>query len=103
LRKIIEDLSSRAIVKDARKALKVKNNATISSGNPSNKEVWTEVLSKEASVEVFPYLCDLKDKNLPVASLIGEIMSFASKDVHTGQVDRVLIDNRSLSPDQVSV
>lgn len=103
VRKIIEDLASKKLVKEARKRLKLRDKAAKSSGNPSNSEIWTEVFLQASSREEFPYLSALVDQQLPVAPLIADLTRFSSKEIHTGEEDEVLIDTQSLTKEQVSI
>jgi hypothetical protein len=103
LRKVIEDLSSKKVVKETRKLLKSQRNATVASGNPSNQELWSAVFKMEESKDVFPNLHALINEDVPVASIMADLIRFASKEVHTGEVDRVFIDSRSLTSEQVNI
>jgi len=103
LRKVIEDLSSKKVVKETRKLLKSQRNATVASGNPSNQELWSAVFKKEESKDVFPNLHALINEDVPVASIMADLIRFASKEVHTGEVERVFIDSRSLTSEQVNI
>ena len=61
------------------------------------------MLKKEESEEVFPNLHALINEDVPVASIIADLICFALKEVHTGEVDRVFIDSRSFTSEQVNI
>ena len=103
LRKVIEDLSSKKVVKETRKLLKSQRNATVASGNPSNQELWSAVFKKAESKDIFPDPHALINEDVPVASIMADLIRFASKEVHTGEVERVFIDSRSLTSEQVNI